>query len=138
VTGAALRVVIADDHHAYRHGLAVLLRENGIDVVAEVPDGGAAIRAVEEVAPDVVVMDLSMPGVSGLEATRRLAARSPATRVVVLSVSALALDVTDAVQAGADGYVLKDRPVEEVVAAIRAAAAGHAVVPAAPRRPSER
>lgn len=135
MTHPALRVVVADDHHAYRHGLALLLRKNGIDVVAEVPDGRTAIRAVEEEAPDVVVMDLSMPGVSGLEATRQLAERSPATRVVVLSVSALALDVTDAIRAGADGYVLKDRPVEEVVAAIRAAAAGHSLI--APREPAQ-
>jgi DNA-binding NarL/FixJ family response regulator len=119
-----LRVVIADDHAAYREGLARLLRENGIEVVGEAADGEAAIRAVEEAAPDVVLVNLRMPGVSGLEATRRLAEHAAPSRVVVLSVSAEESDVTDAISAGASGYVLKDEPVEEVIAGIRAAAAG--------------
>jgi DNA-binding NarL/FixJ family response regulator len=123
-----LRVVIADDHPFYREGLGRLLRESGIEVVAEVPNGEAALRAVEETAPDVVVMDLNMPGMSGLEATRRLSEQSPATRVLVLSVSAQETDVTDAILAGASGYVLKDGPVDEVVAGIRAAAAGQSLI----------
>jgi DNA-binding NarL/FixJ family response regulator len=123
----ATTVVIADDHPFYRQGLGLLLRERGIDVVAEVPNGEAAIRAAEELAPDVVVMDLNMPGLSGLEATRRLTAQAPATRVLVLSVSAHEADVTEAIIAGASGYVLKDGPVEEVVTAIQAAAAGQLV-----------
>jgi DNA-binding NarL/FixJ family response regulator len=124
----SIRVVIADDHPFYREGLSRLLREQGIDVVAEVPNGEGAIQAVEELAPDVVVMDLNMPGLSGLEATRRLTAQAPASRVLILSVSAQEADVTEAILAGACGYVLKDGPVEEVVAAIRAAAAGHSVI----------
>jgi DNA-binding NarL/FixJ family response regulator len=123
-----LRVVIADDHPFYRDGLAKLLVANGIDVVAQVANGEAAIQAVEDTAPDVVVMDLNMPGMSGLEATRKLTAESPHTRVLVLSVSAQELDVTEAILAGASGYVLKERPVEEVVAGIRAAATGQAVI----------
>jgi DNA-binding NarL/FixJ family response regulator len=123
-----LRVVIADDHPFYRDGLARLLRQSGLDVVGEVPNGEAAIRAVEETAPDVVVMDLNMPGLSGVEATRRLSEQAPATRVLVLSVSAQEEDVTDAILAGASGYVLKDGPVEEVVAGIRAAAAGQSLI----------
>jgi DNA-binding NarL/FixJ family response regulator len=119
-----LRVVVADDHPYYRRGLVRSLRARGIEVVGEVPNGEAAIRAVEETAPDVVVMDLKMPGMSGFEATRRLTARSPASRVVVLSVSNDEEDVSDAVLAGACGYVLKESPVDEVVAGIRAAAAG--------------
>jgi DNA-binding NarL/FixJ family response regulator len=124
----SIRVVIADDHPFYREGLARLLREHGIDVVAEVPNGEGAIGAVEELAPDVVVMDLNMPGMSGLEATRRLTAQAPASRVLILSVSAQEADVTEAILAGACGYVLKDGPVEEVVAAIGAAAAGQSVI----------
>lgn len=124
----ALRVVIADDHPFYRDGLAKLLIANGIDVVAQVANGEAAVRAVEDTAPDVVVMDLNMPGMSGLEATRKLTVESPHTRVLVLSVSAQELDVTEAILAGASGYVLKERPVEEVVAGIRAAATGQAVI----------
>jgi DNA-binding NarL/FixJ family response regulator len=119
-----LRVVIADDHAVYREGLARLLRENGIEVVAEAADGEAAVRAVEQTAPDVVLVDLRMPGLSGFDATRRLAERSVGSRVLVLSVSAEESDVTDAMSAGASGYVLKDEPVEEVIAGIRAAAAG--------------
>jgi DNA-binding NarL/FixJ family response regulator len=122
------RVVIADDHPFYREGLGRLLREHAIDVVAEVPNGEEAVRAVEDLAPDVVVMDLNMPGMSGLEATRRLTALAPASRVLILSVSAQEADVTEAILAGACGYVLKDGPVEEVVAAIRAAASGHSVI----------
>jgi DNA-binding NarL/FixJ family response regulator len=123
-----LRVVLADDHPFYREGLARLLEQSGIDVVRSVPNGEAAIQAVEELAPDVVVMDLNMPGLSGMEATRRLTETAPATRVLVLSVSAQEEDVTEAILAGARGYVLKDGPVEEVVAGIRAAAAGHSLI----------
>jgi DNA-binding NarL/FixJ family response regulator len=123
-----LRVVIADDHPPYRAGLARMLRENGIDVVAEVSNGEAAIRTVEETEPDVVVMDLNMPGLSGLEATRRLLEEAPSTVVLVLSVSAQGDDVTEAMEAGAHGYLLKDGPLEEVVAGIRAAAAGQTLI----------
>jgi DNA-binding NarL/FixJ family response regulator len=121
-----MRVVIADDHTFYREGLARLLRKFGVDVVGEAPDGEVAVRLVEEESPDVVLLDLRMPGVSGLEAVRRLTEHSAPTRVLVLSVSAEESDVTDAIAAGASGYVLKDEPVEEVIAAIRAAAAGGA------------
>jgi DNA-binding NarL/FixJ family response regulator len=124
----SLRVVIADDHPFYREGLARLLRESGIEVVGEVPNAEAAIEIVEETAPDVVIMDLRMPGLSALEATRRLSERAPASRVLVLSASAQEADVADAILAGASGYVLKDRPVEEVVAGIRAVAAGEALI----------
>jgi DNA-binding NarL/FixJ family response regulator len=125
---APLRVVIADDHPFYRRGLVRSLRASGIDVVAEAPNGEAAIRAVEETAPDVVVMDLMMPGLSGLEATRRLKDRRPGSRVLMLSVSAEEDDVTNAIMAGANGYVLKDRPVEEVIAGIEAAATGDILI----------
>jgi DNA-binding NarL/FixJ family response regulator len=125
---ATLRVVIADDHPFYRDGLAKLLHANGIDVAAQAANGEAAIQAVAETAPDVVVMDLNMPGMSGLEATRQLTQIAPMTRVLVLSVSAQEDDVTEAILAGASGYVLKESPVEEVVAGIQAAAAGQALI----------
>jgi DNA-binding NarL/FixJ family response regulator len=121
-----MRVVIADDHTFYREGLARLLRKFGVDVVGEASDGEIALRLVEETSPDVVLLDLRMPGVSGLEALRRLTERTGSARVLVLSVSADESDVTAAIAAGASGYVLKDEPVEEVVAGIRAAAAGGA------------
>jgi DNA-binding NarL/FixJ family response regulator len=119
-----LRVVVADDHPYYRRGLVRSLQARGIEVVAEAPNGAAAIRAAEETAPDVVVMDLKMPGMSGFEATRRLTTRVPASRVLVLSVSNDEEDVSEAVLSGACGYVLKESSADEVVAGIRAAAAG--------------
>jgi DNA-binding NarL/FixJ family response regulator len=123
-----LRVVIADDHAFYRAGLVKLLRRSGVDVVADVPNGEAAIRAVEATAPDVAVMDLNMPGVSGVDAIWSLTDLAPATRVLVLTVSAQESDVADAVLAGASGYLLKDGPPEDVLAGIRAAAAGASTI----------
>jgi DNA-binding NarL/FixJ family response regulator len=122
--GESPRVVIADDHPCYRAGLARLLREHGIEVVAEVPNGAAALQAAVQTAPDVVVMDLNMPGLAGLEATRVLLERAPGCRVLVLTVSAQEPDVTDAILAGACGYVLKDDLPADIVAAVHAAAAG--------------
>jgi CheY-like chemotaxis protein len=84
----ALRVVIADDRPHHRKGLARLLRENGIDVVGQLPNGEAAIRAAKETAADLVVMDLNLPDMSGTEATRRLLERAPESRVIMLSGSA--------------------------------------------------
>jgi DNA-binding NarL/FixJ family response regulator len=126
-----LRVVIADDHAVYREGLARMLRASGIEVVGEVRSGEDALRTVEAAEPDVVIMDRHMPGMSGLEATRRLTERVPAPRVLLLSVSAEESDVADAILAGASAYILKGGPVEELVAAIRAAAAGES--PISPR-----
>jgi DNA-binding NarL/FixJ family response regulator len=123
-----LRVVIADDHPFYRQGLAKLLSQSGVEVVGQASNGPAAIELVEQTAPDVAVVDLNMPGMSGVEVTRRLNERMPASRVLVVSVSAQEEDVTEAILAGASGYVLKDGPVEEVVAGIRAAAASESLL----------
>jgi two-component system, NarL family, response regulator LiaR len=124
----SLRVVVADDHLYYRRGLVRILSSAGIEVVAEVANGEAAVEAVVEKAPDVVVMDLNMPGMSGFDATRQLMQRAPASRVLVLTVSAQEADVVDAIVAGASGYVLKDGPVEEVIAGIEAVAAGQSLI----------
>jgi DNA-binding NarL/FixJ family response regulator len=123
-----LRVVLVDDHPVYREGLAKLLRESGVDVVAQAGNGPDALSIVEEAAPDVVVMDLNMPGMSGVDVTRKLVERTPASRVLIVSVSAQEEDVTEAILAGASGYVLKDGPVEEVVAGIQAAANGESLI----------
>lgn len=124
------RVVIADDHPYYRRGLVTSLRESGIEVVSEVANGDAAIRAVEKTKPDLVLMDLNMPGVSGVDATRRLNKLFPRTPVLMISVSAEEADVADAILAGATGYVLKESPPDEIVSAVREAAAGQAVISA--------
>jgi DNA-binding NarL/FixJ family response regulator len=121
---ATSRVVLADDHPCYRQGLAKLLTESGVQVVAEAGNGWAALKAAEDTEPDVVVLDLSMPGLSGEEVTRRLTSCEPPHRVLVLSVSESEADVVAALNAGASGYFLKDGPVEEVVAGIGAVAAG--------------
>ena len=123
-----LRVVLVDDHPVYREGLARLLSQSGVEVVAQAGNGPDALSIVEEAAPDVVVMDLNMPGMSGVDVTRKLVERNPASKVLVVSVSAQEEDVTDAVLAGASGYVLKDGPVEEVVAGIQAAANGESLI----------
>jgi DNA-binding NarL/FixJ family response regulator len=101
-----------------------MLRESGVDVVAEAGNGWAALKAVEEKSPDVVVLDQNMPGMSGDEVARRLTSCDPPHRVIVLSLSDDELDVMAALRAGASGYFLKDGPVEEVVAGIEAAARG--------------
>jgi DNA-binding NarL/FixJ family response regulator len=124
----SIRVVLADDHAFFRDGLARILGAAGIEVVAQAGNGEAAVHAAVEHAPDVVVMDLSMPGLSGLEATRRLQRAAPACRVLVLTVSDSEADVIEAVVAGASGYVLKDGPMEDVIAAVRAVVDGHALI----------
>jgi DNA-binding NarL/FixJ family response regulator len=123
-----LRVLLVDDHPVYREGLARLLSQSGVEVVAQAGNGPDALAIVEEAAPDVVVMDLNMPGMSGVEVTRKLVEATPASRVLIVSVSAQEEDVTEAILAGASGYVLKDGPVEEVVAGIQAAAAGESLI----------
>ncbi len=123
-----LRVVLVDDHDLFRTGLRNLLEEQGVDVVAEAPNGQTAIRVVSDLAPDVVIMDLNMPGISGVEATRQLSAVAPLTRVVVLTISADDADVVNAVMAGACGYLLKDSSIQQLVDGIRAAAAGEALI----------
>jgi DNA-binding NarL/FixJ family response regulator len=122
------RVVVVDDHDLFRTGLMNLLTEQGIHVVGEAASGEAAVKLVRDVAPDVAVMDIHMPGISGVDATRELAAVAPRTRVVVLTISEEDEDVVDAVMAGACGYLLKSSSIEELVAGIRAAAAGESLI----------
>jgi len=121
-------VVVVDDHDLFRTGLMNLLTEQGIHVVGEAATGEAAVKLVRDLAPDVVVMDIHMPGISGVDATRELAAVAPRSRVVVLTISEEDGDVVDAVMAGACGYLLKSSSIEELVAGIRAAAAGESLI----------
>ena len=118
-----IRVLLADDHALIRAALrAVLEAEGGLQVVGETGDGLGAVRLATEQAPDVVVMDLRMPGVDGIEATRQVVAAG--ARVVVASAHADARTVREALAAGAAGYILKDRAVEELAAAVRTVASG--------------
>jgi DNA-binding NarL/FixJ family response regulator len=126
-----LRVVIADDQPMMRAGFKAVLEAAGdIEVVAEAGDGEEAVRAANEHAPDVVLMDIRMPGVDGIEATRRL----PRQRVLILTTFGLDQYILEALRAGASGFLLKDAPTQEVVAAVRAVAAGDAVLSAAVTR----
>jgi DNA-binding NarL/FixJ family response regulator len=126
-----LRVVIADDQPMMRAGFKAVLEAAGdIQVVAEAADGEEAVRAATEHSPDVVLMDIRMPGVDGIEATRRL----PRQRVLILTTFGLDQYILEALRAGASGFLLKDAPTAEVVAAVRAVAAGDAVLSGAVTR----
>jgi DNA-binding NarL/FixJ family response regulator len=122
------RVLLVDDHDLFRTGLRNLLEEQGVHVVGEADTGTAALTQVREVAPDVVVMDLNMPGISGVEATRQISMVAPLTRVLVLTISDQDGDVMDAILAGACGYLLKDASINELMQGIRAAAVGESLV----------
>ncbi len=117
-----------DDHDLFRTGLRNLLEEQGVLVVGEAENGTDALRLVREVAPDVVVMDLHMPGISGVEATRQISMVAPLTRVLVLTISDQDSDVMDAILAGACGYLLKDASITELIRGIKAATAGESLV----------
>jgi len=123
-----LRVLVVDDHDLFRAGLRNLLEEQGVNVVGEAENGETAIRLTSDLAPDVVIMDLNMPGAGGVETTRRLASLAPLSRVVVLTISADDDDVMNAVMAGACGYLLKDSSIQELIAGIRAASEGESLI----------
>jgi two-component system response regulator NreC len=118
-------IVLAEDHHIVRQGLRALLQaEPEFSVVGEAGDGLEAVRLVERIKPDVLVLDLILPGLNGLEVTRQVSQRSPATRVVVLSMHAAEAYVLEALKNGAAGYVLKDASAADLVRAVHEAAAG--------------
>ena len=120
-----LRVLIADDHKLFRDGLRLLLEnQEDIRVVAETEDGAATVTAAAERRPDIVLMDISMPGLNGIEATRKLLATGGATRVIMLSMHSDRHFVIEALKSGAVGYVLKDSAFEELLLAIRTVATG--------------
>jgi DNA-binding NarL/FixJ family response regulator len=125
----AVRVVVCDDHPVYRQGLRALFAEvDGIDVVGEAGSGEDALDVVAETAPDVVIMDLHLPGVSGVDATQRLLARDPSVGVLVLTMFEDDTSLLAALRAGARGYVVKGADHEEIVSAIRAVARGEVLL----------
>jgi DNA-binding NarL/FixJ family response regulator len=125
---APLRVLLVDDHDLFRTGLRSLLEEQGLEIVGEAADGSAALHLTAELAPEVVVMDLNMPGTNGVEATRQITTMAPLTRVVVLTISDHDSDVLDAILAGACGYLMKDASITELMAGIRAASLGESLI----------
>lgn len=129
---ATIRVILADDHPVVRRGLRALLDTlPGVEVVAEAGTGGQAVQVVAAHRPDVVVMDLRMPGMDGVEATRRILRTHPGTAVLVLTMFDEDALVADALRAGARGYLLKGAEQEEIERALRAVAAGEAIFSAA-------
>jgi DNA-binding NarL/FixJ family response regulator len=127
-TPALIRVVVADDHPVVRRGLRALIDSiDGFTVVAEAMDGEAAVRETQLHRPDVVLMDVQMPGVDGLEATRRIRAAVPGAAVLMLTMYDDDNTVFAAMQAGAQGYLLKGAEQEEIDRAIRAVVAGEAI-----------
>src|SRR5262245_44565492 len=127
--GSMIRVLICDDHALFRRGLVMVLEsEAGIEVVAEAEDGEEAVRQAGEAAPDVVLMDVRMPKVSGIEATRNIAEVVPTAKILMLTVSDEEEDLYEAVKAGATGYLLKEISIEEVANAIRAVMTGQSLI----------
>lgn len=127
---APLRVLLVDDHELFRTGLRELLEEEGF-AVDDVESGEAGVRRCRSFRPDVVVMDMNMPGISGIEATRRVLEAQPATSVLMLTVAADDERVLEAIRAGAVGYLLKEARLAEIVAGVKSAAEGR--WPIAPR-----
>ncbi|WP_435881098.1 response regulator [Streptosporangium subroseum] len=136
----SLRVVIADDQALVRSGFGMILTADGIEVAAEAANGAQAVAAVQRTAPDVVLMDIRMPEMDGIEATRRIvAADTRGTRVLILTTYDLDQYVYAALTAGASGFLLKDVTPEQLVAAVRVVRAGNALLaPAITRRLVER
>jgi len=127
--GETIRVVIVDDHALFRRGLDLVLSEEpDIKVVGEAADGIEAVHRAEEMAPDVVVMDVRMPRSTGIEAARRIRERLPDTKVIMLTVSDSEEDLYASVKAGASGYLLKEISIEELADAVRAVARGHSLI----------
>jgi DNA-binding NarL/FixJ family response regulator len=120
-----IKIMIVDDHAVVREGLRLLLeKEPDLEVVAEAGTGAKAVRLAKEAAPDVTVMDINLPDMSGIEATRRITAENSEAKVLVLSMESERRFVVEALQAGAKGYVLKDSALADLAVGIRAVSRG--------------
>ncbi|MFS8095982.1 response regulator transcription factor [Lentzea alba] len=122
-----LRALVVDDHPLFRRGVMAALIDNGIDVVGEASGGTAAVELAGQLQPDVIVMDLNMPDLGGVEATRRIVAAQPSTRVLVLTMFDDDESVFAAMRAGARGYLVKSSRPQQIVDAVRAVGDGEAI-----------
>ena len=121
----SIRILLADDHTIVLQGLSRFLREQeGMEVVGQAKDGPATVELARSLVPDIVIMDISMPGLSGIEATRLIHGEKPEIKIIGLSMHAAKRYVQEMYKAGAKGYLLKDCDFDELVAAIRTVAAG--------------
>jgi DNA-binding NarL/FixJ family response regulator len=120
-----LRVLLAEDQRLMRSGLATMIGlQPDMEIIGEADNGRAAVELVQNLVPDIVLMDITMPELNGIDATQQIAVLDPAPKIIVLSLHADQRHVTDALKAGASGYVVKDSPLEELVLAIRAVCQG--------------
>src|SRR6476646_9223396 len=120
-----IRILLVDDHALVRQGFKmILVAQPDMEIVGEAGNGREAIQRAEELRPDIVVMDVAMPELNGIEATRRLLASLPHTRVIALSMHKDSVYVRETLRAGARGYLLKDSPAGDLVTAVRAVASG--------------
>ena len=119
-----IRLVLADDHRMLREGLRRSMIDEGFDVVGEAADGEQAVKLCAELHPDVVLMDVTMPDVDGVQATARIRSADPHTRVIMLTMHADEAVIASAIRAGASGYLVKDCSTDEIAAAIRLAVSG--------------
>ncbi len=128
-TDDRIRVMICDDHALFRRGLIMVLEaEDDIEVVGEAEDGRDAVERVADIVPDVVLMDVRMPEIDGIEATRLIAERAPSAKILMLTVSDEESDLYEAIKAGATGYLLKEISIEEVASAVRAVVSGQSLI----------
>jgi len=120
-----IRILLADDHTIVLQGLCRFLREQeGMEVVGQAKDGLSVVELARELVPDIIIMDISMPGLSGVEATRRIHAENPDIKIIGLSMHVAKRYVQEMYKAGARGYLLKDCDFDELIAAVQAVAAG--------------
>jgi two-component system NarL family response regulator len=124
-----IRVLIADDHPFFRRGLEMVLKaEDDIEFVGEACDGAEAVQIAAEAVPDVVLMDIRMPKVSGIEAARQMKEVAPSAKIVMLTISDEEEDLFEAIRAGASGYLLKDIPLDELAESVRAVHGGQSLI----------
>ena len=127
--GDSIRVLIADDHAFFRRGLEVVLQsEPGIELVGQASDGQEAVQLAGEFAPDVVLMDIRMPKMTGIEAARKMKEIAPSATIVMLTISDEDEDLFEAIRAGASGYLLKDIPLDELADSVRAVHGGQSLI----------
>ena len=124
-----IRVLIADDHALFRRGLEMVLQgEAGLELVGQASDGQEAVKLAGEVLPDVVLMDIRMPKMTGIEAARQMKETAPSAKIVILTISDEDDDLFEAIRAGASGYLLKDIPLDELADSVRAVHGGQSLI----------